>query len=108
MNRRVFLSVFGSAAAAAVIDPAELLWTRKKLISIPKPLWSPRPEDLRYAWTGIDWGKSESVIVTEWITRDEFNRRYFVFVNEVNALNIPPPSLPFPTDATDPLYLATY
>jgi hypothetical protein len=26
MNRRGFLSLFGSAAAAAVIDPAELLW----------------------------------------------------------------------------------
>jgi hypothetical protein len=37
MNRRGFLSLFPAAAAAAIVDPAELLWTRKKLISIPKP-----------------------------------------------------------------------
>jgi hypothetical protein len=37
MNRRGFLSLIAPAAAAAIVDPAELIWTRKKLISIPAP-----------------------------------------------------------------------
>lgn len=42
MNRRGFFKrLLATVAVGATMDPEELLWTRKKLISIPKPAPTP-------------------------------------------------------------------
>lgn len=71
MNRRGFLRFLGAASAIA-LDPERALWVPgAKLISIPAPR-------VLHASMTLDLHFHADAFVLEWITRDEFKRRYAV------------------------------